>query len=320
MFINQLQIPPILEKLEALKRRLPVSHPKWNTIQEEWARRYAGFRGEKTVYYYLSLLDDHPYHIFHGLRLANGSHFFQMDFLLLTTRYALIIETKNIAGELLFDEQGQLIRTINSKTDGYSDPVAQAQHHQRSLRKWLKAHHFPPLPVDYVVIISQPSSIIKMERSDPAVRQRVQPVSGLHNFIFRCDGAYKREVLDAKGLRKLGRLLIKKNVPLETDVLKDFGLTENDLLTGVECPKCGTVPMVELKAWWKCPDCGFHSKDAPIQGINDYFLLISPTFTNSQIRDFLLLSSRQKTRRMLAAVNVPFKGENKARVYFYKPD
>jgi hypothetical protein len=316
LFINQLQTPPILDKLEALKRRLPVTHPKWTNVQEEWARRNAGFRGEKTVYYFLSLLDDHPYHIIHNLRLTNGSHFFQIDFLLLSTRFALIIETKNIAGELLFDQQGQLIRTINNKTDGYSDPVAQAQHHQRSLRKWLAAHHFPPLPVDYIVIISQPSSIIKMERTDPAIRQRVQPASALHSFISRLDGAYKHEVLDARMLKKLGKLLMKKNVPLETDILKEFGLTEKDIVTGVQCPKCDAMPMQALKAWWKCRDCDFHSKDAHIQAIKDYSLLISPTFKNSQIRAFLHLSSMQRTRRLLGAMKIPFKGENKGRVYF----
>jgi hypothetical protein len=308
LFIKHFETPPILEKLEALKRRLPVSHPKWTTIQEDWARRNAGFKGEKTVNYFLSLLNDHPYHIFHNLRLANNQFYFQMDFPLLTTRYALIIETKNIAGELLFDEQGQLIRTLNSKTDGYSDPVAQAQHHQRSLRKWLMEHPFPPIPVDYVVIISQPSSIIKMKRADPAVRQRVLPASGLHNFIFRCDREYQGEILDAKGLKKLSRLLIKKNVPLETDVLKEFSLTENDLLPGVQCPRCNSLPMQPLKAWWRCPECDHYSKVAHIRAIRDYSLLVSPTFTNNQIRTFLQLSSVQKTRRLLSGMELSSSG------------
>lgn len=175
LFLKPLEKPVILEALEALKGRLLLNHPKTLIVQNEWARRNAGYNGEKTVYYYLTTLDEKSYFIFHDLRLANGDHFFQIDFLILTSRFALIIETKNISGTLLFDNQGQFIRTINNKEDGFSDPAAQAQYHKRSLQKWLASHHFPPLPIDCLVVISQPSSIIKMERNDPETRRRIRP-------------------------------------------------------------------------------------------------------------------------------------------------
>lgn len=69
-----------------------------------------------------------------------------------------MIETKNFTGTLLFNDLGQYIHILNERQEGYSDPVAQAQYHQRCLRNWLSSHHFPALPVDYVVVVGKPPS------------------------------------------------------------------------------------------------------------------------------------------------------------------
>ncbi|TCN26538.1 nuclease-related domain-containing protein [Mesobacillus foraminis] len=318
MIIKPLQIPMILESLEALKNRLMTDHPKTTVVQAEWAKRNAGYIGEKNVYYFLSTLEETSYLIFHDLRLANGEHFFQIDFLILTSRFALIIETKNISGTLLFDDQGQLIRTMNNKEEGFPDPIAQAQYHKRSLQKWLDAHHFPPLPIDYVVVISQPSSIIKVERNQPEIRRRIQPVSSLPEFIQRLENLCKQDQLDAKTLKKLSKLFLKLHCPIQIDILNEFALTEKDIATGVQCPHCRAIPMIPLKAFWKCSSYGTHSRDAHTQAVQDYFLLISPNLTNSRLRQFLHITSIQKARRLLTSMNLPYEGDKKARVYFQK--
>lgn len=318
MIIKHLQIPLKLQALNACKGRLLVDHPKTAIIHSDWARRNAGHNGEMTIYYHLTNIDEDFYFIFHDLRLKTGDYFFQIDFLLITSRFILIIEAKNISGELVFDQQGQLIRTINDKTEGFSDPVAQAQSHQRCLRKWLAAHHFAPLPIDYLVTISQPSTIIKMERTDPQIRRRVRPAPSLYDFIQSLNQTFRKEMIDPKALKKLSKLLLKKHTPLQPDLLKEYNLTEKDILTGVHCPKCAAIPMVPLKGIWKCLTCYTYSKDAYTQAIEDYFLLISPTITNSQLREFLHLSSIQKARRILNSMNLTHERNNKARVYFRK--
>ncbi|MDQ7861687.1 nuclease-related domain-containing protein [Peribacillus frigoritolerans] len=61
------------------------------------------------------------YYIFHDLRLQDQSRFFQLDTLLISKKYALIIEVKNIAGAIYFDPHfNQLIRTIEGKRNGLS--------------------------------------------------------------------------------------------------------------------------------------------------------------------------------------------------------
>lgn len=316
MFIKPLQPPIRLQALNALHSRLVKTCPKYEEISGERARRLAGFIGEKKVEYILRTIDEDYYFIFHDLCLKIGDLTFQMDFLLLTSRFALIIEAKNFAGTILFDDQGQFIRILGEQQDGYANPIAQAQYHQRCLRKWLALHHFPPLPIDFIVIVSKPSTIIRMENSDPEVRKRVLPASKLPNYLFHLDQHSKKEFFDPKRLRKLSKLLIKKHSPQYPDLLKEFNLTEHDILFGVQCPKCDFLPMISLKGYWKCLACLFPSRDAHIQATDDLFLLFGPTIKNRQFREFLHISSIQKARKLLKSMNLPYSGDKRGRVYF----
>lgn len=317
MFIKPLQIPTKLERLDALLRRLAVTHPKYERIKSERIRRYAGYIGEKLVAYQLKTIDEDHYSILHDLCLKIGDLHFQIDFLLLTTRYVLIIETKNFAGTLLFDDQGQFIRILNEQQEGYSDPVAQSQYHQRCLRKWLSSHHFPTLPVDYVVVVSKPSSIIKMENTDPEIRKRVLPASKLSAYVDHLNH-FPNETIDLKTQRKLCKQFLKMHSPYYSNLLKEYNLAEKDLFRGVQCPECFFLPMTPFKGHWRCPSCNCKSKDADQKAVQDYFLLIGPTITNRQLRDFLQISSVQKSRRLLTSMNLPYTGDKKGRIYYQR--
>lgn len=316
MFVKPIQPPIRLQALNALHSRLVKTCPKYEEISGERARRLAGFNGEKKVEYILRTIDEDYYFIFHDLCLKIGDLTFQMDFLLLTNRFALIIEAKNFAGTMLFDDHGQFIRILGEQQNGYADPIAQAQYHQRCLRKWLALHHFPTLPIDYVVSVSKPSTIIRMENPDPEVRKRVLPASKLPNYLFHLNQQSKKELFDPKTLRKLSKLLIKKHSPQNPNLLKEYNLTKKNILPGVQCPKCDSLPMISLKGYWKCPVCLFPSRDAHIHATHDLFLLFGPTIKNQQFREFLLISSIQKARKLLKSMNLPYSGDKRGRVYF----
>src|SRR5690606_20435170 len=93
-----LEIPLRLRKLEALIRRLPDSHPKLQEISDEYGRRMSGYRGEQSLQYYLSLLKQSNYFIFHNLRLPDisGKHFFEIDILLISSTFLSIIDAKHV--------------------------------------------------------------------------------------------------------------------------------------------------------------------------------------------------------------------------------
>jgi hypothetical protein len=67
---------------------------------------------------------------------------------------------------------------------------------------------------------------------------------------------------------------------------------------------------------WLCAKCQTQSKDAHLNAIDDYFLLIKPSFNNREIREFLGLPTPRSTTHLLSQVNLSYSGSNKGRVYY----
>src|SRR5690606_15469567 len=94
------------ESLVRLLYRLPENHPKRQFLQVELFRTAAGKRGEKRLEQKLKefrLAENHRF--LRNICLSKGEWRIQMDGLLLTERGAIIIESKNISGQLFFDDK-----------------------------------------------------------------------------------------------------------------------------------------------------------------------------------------------------------------------
>ncbi|MEW9669496.1 nuclease-related domain-containing protein [Ammoniphilus sp. 3BR4] len=125
-------IPLIILMEEALLRRLPLNHPKREEILRNLEKRWTGYRGEQNLDYHLSFLPEKDYSLFQDLRLIQAKQTCQLDTLILSPHFALIIESKNIYGTLFFDQHSrQLIRTNKKQEEeGFPDPIMQAKRHK----------------------------------------------------------------------------------------------------------------------------------------------------------------------------------------------
>ncbi|MDM5340322.1 nuclease-related domain-containing protein [Fictibacillus enclensis] len=154
------KLPVHIRKLEALLRRLPTEHVKRREIEEQLARRMAGYRGEQSLDYYLGFLTN--YFILHDLRLPDRDHHFQLDTLLISPYFILILEVKNISGTLIFDDHfKQLIRVTPEKEEGFPDPILQVERHRDQLSGWLSGQKLEKVPIETLVVISYPNTVIK---------------------------------------------------------------------------------------------------------------------------------------------------------------
>jgi hypothetical protein len=129
---------------------------------------------------------------------------------------------------------------------------------------------------------------------------------------------YNQNILDHKKIIRLKKLILQNHTPERADFLKKFGIANSVIIYGVICPICLAIPMQYSRSKWYCKECQYISKDAHLQAINDYFLLIKPTFTNSELRKFLNIPSMKITRKLIAKLNLPHSGKNKGRIYFQK--
>jgi hypothetical protein len=311
-------IPLTILILQALLRHLPISHQKRQQISDELGRRWAGYQGEVALDYHLRSLPEKKYMILHDLNLPDGDYNCQIDTLLLSPEKALIIEVKNMSGKLIFDtENEQFIQINDGKDKGYSYPIAQAERHQKYLQNLLHDFGFPPIPVDYVVVISNPyTTYVINGRNSTNVIKRVCKADILLKKIQSFEKMYTDEILSIKELRKLSRLLVKKNTPPTNHILQKYGIQKSELLNGIHCPTCSYLPLIRDRQKWYCPSCHTFSIDAHKYALQDYFLLFNSKITNQQFRSFACITSRNTARRILHATNLKFSGTNKGRVYF----
>jgi hypothetical protein len=315
MNVKKRKFPHKLLQTEALLTRLqPLDHPKRSLIEQDLKKRKAGYAGELSVDYHLSFLTDKKYMIFSDLCLPMEPHHFQIDSLLVTPYYSLPIEIKNISGILTIDpEFNQLSKQFNGIETGYPDPITQVNRQKLLLQKWFLNNKLPCPPIEFLVVFSHPSTILKMTPGHKRIPpyDRMIHAQNIVREISKLNTQYTREVID---LKKVKRLMLNQHQTPYTSILDSYQLTESDIIKGVLCEKCSQI-MMRIWGAWLCPGCSHLSKTAHIKAMEEYFLLIKPTITNQELRNFLNLSSPRTATLILQALNLNKEGSTKGTVY-----
>ncbi|WP_165976165.1 NERD domain-containing protein [Bacillus salipaludis] len=316
MILKPCTIPPIIPRLEALIRGLPSDSPTLPEILQEYSSKMRGYKGEKSLVFYLSQLSMKKYDIIHDLRLFDGEYYFQIDILILCTSFFLVLEVKNRGGEIIFERNfNQTTLKQNNKRTRIKNPVLQAKTQARKLRKWLEDRNHPVPPTMYLFVNSKEETVIITDTNNYEINRNICNSEGLLGKIELIENSCQ-ERMEAKDLKKITGLLLANHVPDDPDILEKFKISPKELLSGVRCPNCHTRPMIYQRGIWYCRDCGKKSKDTHVQLINDYFLLIKPTITNAELCALLHISSRKVAYTILTSMNLPFNGANKGRVYY----
>ncbi|MDF2858363.1 MAG: hypothetical protein K0Q87_4214 [Neobacillus sp.] len=299
----------------ALLRRLPRNHPQRPTIEKDLRAWLKGYYGEKDADYYLSFLPEEKYLIFHGLRLKDKSHF-QMDLLLISTYYALIIEVKNISGKLIFKKGSNLVvRQIDNKEEGMDNPIQQVKRQHIQTMNWLDKRRLKGLPLESLVMISKTSTIIETTPDNYQIFQQIIYAESLLDKIDELEKKYQKPRFSQKKLLHLSDTLLKEHKIAVTDILQKYQISQSELINSVQCPRCKCFQMEYFSANWHCPQCKSTSKVAHLQTVNDYFLLINQTITRNQFSQFLQIESTSKAKHLLLALNLPSSGSKRGTIY-----
>ncbi|ENQ3080922.1 nuclease-related domain-containing protein [Bacillus multifaciens] len=315
MIVKERKMPIYLRQLEALFRRVPTDHPKRDAISETLAKHKAGYKGEQAIDYPLSFLPDKKYSILHDIRLFDHDHYFQIDTLILSTRFILLLEIKNITGTLLFDSEfNQLIRISEQKSEGFPDPILQITRQERQLQKWLHLYGFSTLPIESLVVISTPRTIIKTSSHEQDFSRKVIHSANLPHKIDDLERMHV-EILSVQEIQDLTFQMITNHSPLHRNILEQYQIAKHELLKGVQCPECSYLPMVKTMKGWYCSNCNDISKSAHKDALQEYALLLGTTVTNKELKEFLHITSSSVIKRLIGAMNLPYKGEYKGRKY-----
>ncbi len=132
-----------------LERRLPKAHTKYIYYQDMLNRTKAGYAGERRVdQEWREIYLQQAYYLLHDVEFkAKGGLTYQINTLLMTQYFILVLEIKNISGRVDFmAENHQFIRvTSDGRVDGFRNPLDQVKRHARFMSRMLhmRGHHIP---------------------------------------------------------------------------------------------------------------------------------------------------------------------------------
>jgi Nuclease-related domain len=318
MINKERPFPIKIEKLQVLLLRILATHPKTNFIKENLSKSLAGYNGEKSIDYYLSLLPEKSFYILHDLRLFINGRYFQIDTLLLTKSFALILEVKNLAGAINFDSVfNQIIQKKNGVEVALPDPIVQIGRQEYQFRSWVKEHRLQEIPIRTLIVISNPQTIIRS--SDRNVSQQVIHAAMLPKKISQISSEYNEDILLEKDIRRMIKLIKKFDTPLNPSVLNQYNISREDIINGVFCEVCGYLPLDRVHAYWYCTKCKTKSKSAHLKALEQYYLLFGEEITGQQLKEFLMISSPALATRILNSTCVSSRGNGKGRVHTLPP-
>jgi hypothetical protein len=315
LIVKPLEVPIELLQTEALNGRLPPEHHMKVTVSNDARILRAGYNGEKSLSFTLSLLDPSSYYILHNLRIPDQSGYFQIDNLLLNQYFGVILEVKNIFGTITFDAMGQMIRSVNEVEEGFQNPIEQAIKQEYRLRRWLEKNRLPNFPIERLVVFSYSSTILRDMTNDQSFPNLVIHEDKLFSKLTSLENFYQEASLTTRQVKRISKKLLEAHTPRKVNILEKYEVSEDELVKGVFCEKCKEAIMVWTHGKWKCVSCGYHSLKAHKAALKDYSLLISKEISNRKARDFLKLESIHVTKRLLQKEGYEQTGKTSARKY-----
>lgn len=317
MHKKELRLLSQTESLERLLQRLPEHHPHRQFLQVELHRSTAGKRGEERLARKMIEFNPEENHRFlRNISLSLGEWKVQMDGILLTERGAIIIESKNISGQLYFDNQtGEFARTDEAGIRTVmEDPTSQLNKNIRFLTKFFKLHKIQ-LPIKGIVVFTSKQCEFMSKPQNSAVCKTYQLIDYLFNILHSFP-----EMDTRPNLSKIDKLLQKNQTPYKRIPLCQLYYIEpTELKTGVFCIACKSHCMVrKYRCGWICEMCQTVDALAFETTVQEYFSLIDTQLNNRQLRQFSNLTSPYSASRLLATFDFETTGALRNRTYQLK--
>lgn len=315
LIIKKREYPAEIRVLEALLRRGKLNEETRENIRAKIRRREAGYQGEKRLDYFLSLLATDHYYLLNNLRLEIGENAFEIDTVMVTSYFILLLDAKNYSGSLYFDQKLKTCtRTYKEQVEAILDPLSQAYLHNYQMKIFWKMNKLTTLPVLSLVIITHPTTTFSTNPGlENELHQKVIHADHLIERMGELFKAYPNRRLSDKQARDISQYLFKSHKPRKINNLDKLQVTRSDLQTGVLCPSC-SLQMHWKSANWTCPQCQTTSKNAHEQALYDYLLLYK-SISTTECQHFLGLKSIHVARRLLKSMKLSVVGATKDRRY-----
>lgn len=233
-----------LEELDKLLENAPTEIKE----QIEYDKRllYYGVKGEESLMF--ELKNSHiPMYILHDVFFEENNLKTQIDYIVITRKLVLILECKNLYGNISIDNQGNFTRTIQYgkryRKEGIYSPITQNQRHLDMIRekrrnsKGILGKMFFDKYFDSnyksIVVLANSKSVLDMKYAPKEIKAQIVKVDGLINYIKRLNSESTNEAMTDKQMKEIAEFFLSNSVTNSSDFTSKYKI-ELDRLQKIE--------------------------------------------------------------------------------------
>lgn len=293
--------------VKTLMNRMKMNDLDAPAIQQEFYRLEAGLSGEHKL---KLLLSDYHFksasYIFYNFECTNSKGFtHQMDALLITPNFIVIMEVKQMSGTLFYKPAlHEFYRVQDNVSENFPNPFDQAYRHQLFLEHQLKAWQMS-IPVYHIVVLANYRATLDHSLTNFPIMH----LSGIPRFIEKLYKQHPNPRVNITFLQNQLEQLYEQLPPRRT-------IEKHRLRNGVLCKKCDFVNEMHYRqGYFSCPVCGVKSKEALYETFLQYRILVSSRISNKEFRDFFNIPCIHIASKLLAKSGLEKHGVNKGTYY-----
>lgn len=256
-----------LEALKTLQQKAPEELQQ--KLEQEIKIVEAGIYGENQIMF--ELKNSHiPMVVMHDLFFEVDGYTSQIDYLIVTRYKVLVIECKNLIGNIEIDSSGAFTRTLNYgkmyRKEGVYSPITQNQRHLEVIKKirmkeknsWLSKMRFENSFEELyrsVVVLANPKTYLNVKYAKKEVKNQVIRGDQLIDFIKKVNLEKNAVAVSERTMMELAQYFYQESIENPTDYLEkyrtEFLMVEKPLaeekevsapeVENVICPKCGAL-------------------------------------------------------------------------------
>ncbi len=203
-----------------------------------------GLQGEDNIKF--ELKNSHiPMYILHDIFYEYNGLTTQIDYIVITRKIVIIIECKNLFGNITIDGQGNFIRTIKTEKGyqkkGIYSPVTQNQRHLDMIHEIRRASKHLLLRTAFdknfsetyksVVVLANPNSILNLEKAPKEIKRTVIKADRLISHIKDLNEKSKALTMSDKEMLELANFFLDNSVQNKKDYTEKYRININAELT-----------------------------------------------------------------------------------------
>lgn len=204
-------------------------------IEEDKKLLYYGIKGEEALMF--ELRNSHmPMYILHDVCFVENGLKTQIDYIVVTRKLVLIIECKNLYGNISIDSQGNFTRTIKYgnyyRKEGIYSPITQNQRHidmikeKRRNSKGVFGKVFFDRFFDNnyksIVVLANPKSVLDMRYAPKEIKSQIVKVDGLNSYIKKLNNESSNESMSDKQMKEIADFFLLNSVQNNSDFISKY--------------------------------------------------------------------------------------------------